>query len=194
MNKVHLAIFASGSGSNARAIIEFFKDHPRIEIALILYNKKNAGVKAHADTFMIPNYYWSNAKMANRQLTKDRLSQYHVDGIILAGYLALIPEYLIDLFPDSILNIHPALLPAFGGKGMYGHYVHEAVSQLGHSETGITIHLVNKEYDKGNILFQSTIPIKPGEDPQIIANNVLKLEHTNYSNVICQYFSTRIQQ
>jgi phosphoribosylglycinamide formyltransferase-1 len=120
--------------------------------------------------------------------------QYHVDGIILAGYLALIPEYLIDLFPDSILNIHPALLPAFGGKGMYGHYVHEAVSQSGHSETGITIHLVNKEYDKGKILFQSTIPIKPGEDPQIIANNVLKLEHANYSNVIWQYFSTRIQQ
>jgi len=188
MNKVHLAIFASGSGSNARKIIEFFKDHPHIEIALILYNKKNAGVKLHAETFSLPNYFWPNAKMANSKITKELLGKYHIDGIILAGYLALIPEYLIELYPDKILNIHPALLPAFGGKGMYGHFVHESVSQSGHSETGITIHLVNKEYDKGKILFQSIISIKPGEDPQIIANEVLKVEHANYSKVICQYF------
>ncbi len=184
----HLALFASGGGSNARAIMEFFRGHLSIKISLILYNRKDAGVRQHAEYYGVPAHYWPNRAMADRPETEALLDEYRIDAVILAGYLALIPEYLVERFEDRILNIHPALLPSFGGQGMYGHYVHEAVSQSGHVETGITIHLVNREYDKGRILFQKAILIKPHEDPEIIARQVLQIEHENYARVIEDYF------
>ncbi|HNA75433.1 MAG TPA: formyltransferase family protein [Saprospiraceae bacterium] len=186
----HLAIFASGGGSNAQAIMKHFRNHPTIQIALVLYNKKDAGVKNHAAHFGIPARFWSGKAMADQERTESLLGEYRITGIILAGYLSLIPEYLINQFPDKILNIHPALLPSFGGKGMYSHFVHEAVSKAGHIETGITIHLVNKEYDKGRILFQKAISIRPHEDSGVIARQVLKIEHQHYAHVIEDYFES----
>lgn len=187
--KARLAIFASGGGSNARVIMNYFKDHPSIRIALVVYNRKDAGVRAYADEFSVPAVYRSNRAMEDEQSTMQLLDHYRINGIVLAGYLALIPPYLVDHFPDAILNIHPALLPSFGGKGMYGRYVHEAVSRSGHSESGVTIHLVNKEYDRGKILFQQPVPITPFQDPAGIGRAVLIAEHASYSGVIETYFS-----
>jgi len=189
MDKVRLAIFASGGGSNARVIMEYFQNHPCIAISLVLYSKKEAGVKTYAGQFGIESVYWPDRWLKEKETTMSLLNQLSIQGIILAGYLSLIPDYLINTFPDRILNIHPSLLPSFGGKGMYGHFVHEAVSRSGHVESGITIHVVNNEYDKGKIIFQEAIPIIPFEDPINIAKKVLKLEHKYYSTVIEQYFT-----
>lgn len=187
--KIHLAIFASGGGSNALKILQHFQDHPAIQISLILYNKKDAGVKAHGTLFDVPAIYWTNKSMSDENETLAMLSYYNIDGIILAGYLALLPVYLIKSFPDRIINIHPALLPQYGGKGMYGHFVHEAVSADGRNVTGITVHLVNEEYDKGRVLFQHQVEIIPHSPPSDIQQKVLSAEHQYFSKVIEQYFT-----
>jgi len=187
--KFRLAIFASGGGSNAEKILIHFANHDFISVDLILYNRKDAGVQRFGDKFGLPAVYWSNASMKDESATKAMLSFYKITGVILAGYLALIPPYMIELFPERILNIHPALLPAFGGHGMYGHYVHEAVSRSGADKSGITIHLVNNEYDRGRILFQHSIPILPYQDPEIIQKAVLAVEHSYYAPTIEAYFS-----
>ncbi len=186
--RIKLAIFASGGGSNALKILEYFAHHNAIEISLILYNNKSAGVRQHGLTFDIPTLYWNKTKLNDEGATLSMLNYYHVDGIILAGFLALIPEYLVQRFSGKILNIHPALLPDFGGHGMYGHFVHEAVSASGNLCSGITIHLVDAEYDKGKILFQYPVSIKMNEDPVSIQKKVLNLEHQYYAPIIEKYF------
>jgi len=186
---IQLAIFASGGGSNAEKIIRHFKEHPFISVGLIIYNRIDAGVKRFGVEYDIPAVYWPGKKMHDRSATLSMLSFYKIDGLVLAGYLAMIPPYLIQAFPDKILNIHPALLPEFGGHGMYGHFVHEAVSASGKDQSGITVHLVNNEYDKGRIIFQHSIPVPPFQDPLIIAESVLKIEHRYYPGVIESYFS-----
>ncbi len=186
---IHLAIFASGGGSNALRILQHFQDHPHINISLILYNRKAAGVSAFGPQFGIPALYWNKDVMSDESKTKALLNYHAIDGIILAGYLALIPSYLIESFHDRIINIHPALLPQYGGKGMYGRYVHEAVSAAGNNITGITIHLVNYEYDKGRVLFQHEVEITPHAPPSEIQQKVLAAEHEYFSKIIEQYFS-----
>ncbi|NNE25425.1 MAG: phosphoribosylglycinamide formyltransferase [Saprospiraceae bacterium] len=184
--KRRIAIFASGGGSNAEAIINHFKSSDHIEIALIVSNKKSAYVLERAQNHKIAAHVIHKKEFYNSYDLLDILQSHHIDYIVLAGFLLLIPNYLIQAYPDRIINIHPALLPKYGGKGMYGHHVHQAVFDNFEKESGITIHLVNDKYDEGEILFQSKVELGLTDTPDIIAKKVLSLEHTHYPKVIEQ--------
>ncbi|MEE9438616.1 MAG: phosphoribosylglycinamide formyltransferase [Saprospiraceae bacterium] len=178
-----IAIFASGSGSNALKIIEHFENNANIEVALIVTNKRKAGVLAHANFFNIAQLI-INKSYFRRECILNVLKKEKIDLIVLAGFLLLVPKYLITAFPNRIVNIHPSLLPKYGGKGMYGHHVHEAVKSNSEKESGLTIHYVNEEFDKGSHIFQAKIDILPIDNPTDIAKKVLKLEHKHYAKVI----------
>ena len=182
-----MAILASGKGSNADKICQFFSDHEGIEVALIVSNKSDAGVSQVAEHHQIPFLYVSNKAFQGDEAVLELLSEYRIDSIILAGFLRKIPETMIHRFENKILNIHPALLPKYGGKGMYGHHVHEAVINAGEKVSGITIHLVNKEYDKGEILFQAQCEVKPQDNASDLATRIHRLEHEHYPKIIEQY-------
>ncbi len=182
MNKI--AIFASGSGTNAENIINFFKENKKIEVSLIFSNNKNAHVIQRAINHNINYHYFSRPEFYQTKNILDILTKQHIDFIVLAGFLWLIPEYLIEAYPNKIINIHPALLPKYGGKGMYGEHVHKAVIENKERETGITIHYVNKEYDKGNTIFQAKCPVLKGETPEDIAKKVHELEYAHFPKVI----------
>jgi phosphoribosylglycinamide formyltransferase-1 len=180
-----IAIFASGSGSNAQKIAEYFKGHPTIEVALVVSNKADAGVLDIAKSFGIETYVIpSKAEFTQTETLLQELYVSQIDFIVLAGFLWLIPEYLIEAYPSRIVNIHPALLPKYGGKGMHGMHVHQAVVAAGEVESGITIHYVDKVYDNGEHLFQATVPVEPGDTPEVVQQKVLVLEHTNFAQVI----------
>lgn len=179
-----LAIFASGGGSNALKIIEYFKDHPQVQISVIICNNPHAGVISIAMEHNIPFILINKKSFYQSTQLVDQLRYRQVDWLILAGFLWLVPAYLIQAFPDHIVNIHPALLPKYGGKGMYGHHVHAAVKAAGESESGMTIHLVNEKYDQGRILFQGRCDLTPEDTAESIAAKVLKLEHLHYPRVI----------
>ncbi len=181
--KKRIAIFASGSGSNAEKIIRHFTGHPTIEVAIVLSNKPDAYVLERAKKFSIPSQVFNREEFRDPSFT-DVLHKHRITHIVLAGFLWLIPDYLVKNYPDRIINIHPALLPKYGGKGMYGAKVHEAVKLAGETETGITIHLVNEHYDEGAILFQASCPIGPAYSPDEIANCVHALEYKHYPDVI----------
>jgi phosphoribosylglycinamide formyltransferase 1 len=176
-----IAIFASGGGTNAEAIIKHFKDHPLIKVALVLSNNPNAFVLERAKKFTIPTRVFSRDEFGH---VADRLKEYEITHIVLAGFLWLIPVSLIKAFPNKIINIHPALLPKFGGKGMYGMKIHERVRTLNETETGITVHLINEKYDEGPILFQGRCDVSGTDSPQEIANKVHQLEYVHYPVVI----------
>jgi len=180
----NIAIFASGSGSNAENIINYFSGSQKIKIALILSNNKKAYVLKRAETHQIKSHIFSKDVFYNSEDILSVLKNHQIDFIVLAGFLLLIPPYLLAHYPNKIINIHPALLPKYGGKGMYGHYVHQAVFDNFEKESGITIHYVNEEYDKGSIIFQKSIPLDPIDTPDIIAKKVLELEHEYYSKTI----------
>lgn len=187
MSKLRIAIFASGKGSNADKICQFFTDHQSIEVGLIVSNKSDAGVSKVAEQHQIPFLYIENKALPEGDTLLDILTEYQIDFIALAGFLRKIPESMIDRFEHKIVNIHPALLPKFGGKGMYGHHVHKAVIDAGDKESGITIHLVNKEYDKGRILFQAQCKVLPNDGPEDLARSIHVLEHEYYPRIIEQY-------
>ncbi|MEZ4917702.1 MAG: formyltransferase family protein [Saprospiraceae bacterium] len=181
--EIQLAIFASGTGSNARKIMEYFQDHPEIAVGLVVSNrKKQVFLKLLNRSAFLPTSY------SGSHFTNNAKSWIRCQNMVLTTLpwpvFWLIPAYLIEEFPDKMVNIHPALLPKYGGKGMYGHHVHEAVKAAGETESGITIHLVNAKYDEGRTLFQASCPINPEDDPDTIAANVLALEHANYPRVI----------
>lgn len=182
MNKI--AIFASGSGTNAENIINFFKESKKNEISLVFSNNKNAYVIQRAIIHNINHVIFSRPEFYETKQILDILQNEQIDFIILAGFLWLIPEYLIEAYPDRIINIHPALLPKYGGKGMYGMHVHKAVVENKEPETGITIHYVNKEYDKGNIIFQAKCPVLPEDKPEDVAKKVHELEYAHFPRVI----------
>ena len=184
---VRIAILASGSGSNAEAIIRYMQGVREVEIASIVTNRKRAGVLDRARLFGIPT------RVFTRQVWEEKpdqvleyFSEEKIDMIVLAGYLRKIPEYLIRAYPDRIVNIHPALLPSYGGKGMYGMNVHRAVHQNREKESGITIHLVNEKYDDGEIIFQARCAIAPEDSPEVIRSKVLTLEH-RYFPIVVKY-------
>ena len=181
---INVAIFASGAGSNARAILKHFLHHPRINIMLIVTNKSDAGVIKVAEDFKVDIAVISKIILNDEQQMKGILGEHGISFIVLAGFLLLIPGYLIKLFPKRIVNIHPALLPDFGGKGMYGNFVHEAVKNAGVSETGITIHFCNEHYDEGGIIFQTKCPVHESDTLGDIARKVHALEHQNYPKQI----------
>lgn len=179
-----LAIFASGSGSNAENIFHFFKKNEDIKVSLILTNNPKAGVIERAQRLNIDCIVFDNQEFSSSSHITELLVKKEVDLVVLAGFLRLIPSSLIEAFPNRIINIHPALLPKYGGKGMYGDFVHQAVSKAEEIETGITIHYVNEYYDEGAVIFQKTVQIEKGEDPHLIAEKVHALEYEFFPKVI----------
>lgn len=182
--KKRLSIFASGSGSNAERFFEFFQDHPAIEIVSVFTNNRSAGVIQRANRFYIPHHVYNRSYWQTGETIIDILEQEKVDFIVLAGFMLLIPEALVKKYPNRIFNIHPALLPKFGGQGMYGANVHKAVKAAGEKESGISIHFVNEEYDKGQMLFQASVPLAASDEAEDIARKVLAIEHKNYPKVV----------
>lgn len=178
-----LAILASGSGSNAEKIMEYFTNSPKAQVALVATNKQDAFVLERAKKFEIPTFTFTRKEM-DAGLLLQKLKDEKIDWVILAGFLLKIPEELIRAFPDNMVNIHPALLPKYGGKGMYGSLVHEAVKASGDTETGITIHLVNEQYDEGKIIFQAVATVTESDTPDTIAEKVHTLEHRYFPEVI----------
>lgn len=189
-DKIKLAIFASGGGSNAKKIVEYFQNHASIATGVLLTNNPESGVISLGALYHIPAIYLPSADFRDSEKLQGILASYEVRFIVLAGFLKKIPDGLIQAFDNKIINIHPALLPKFGGKGMYGHHVHEAVKKAGESHSGCTMHLVNEEYDTGRILAQFATEIDANMTPDDIAAAVLKLEHQHYSKVIEDYILT----
>jgi phosphoribosylglycinamide formyltransferase-1 len=179
-----MAIFASGAGTNAQQIIRHFTLHSHIKIALIVCNKPGAGVIAVAAAEKIPVLMLEKEKFLNGDAYTGELQARHINFIVLAGFLWKIPSRLIAAFPNKIINIHPALLPKYGGRGMYGQFVHEAVIGAGEKESGITIHYVDEWYDHGNIIFQATCIIDENESPASLSRKIHALEHAHYPSVI----------
>jgi len=179
-----IAIFASGSGSNTQSIIEYFQQKENIEIALIMCNKSNAFVVQRAQKLGVKCIVFNSETFKNNLGFLDILSKYEVNWIILAGFLLKIPEYIIEDFQGKIINIHPALLPKYGGKGMYGMNVHRSVIENNETESGISIHYVNKNYDEGKMIFQASCAINAGDSPEDLANKIRLLEHQHYPKVI----------
>lgn len=182
MNKI--AIFASGNGSNAQNIVEYFKDNPLISVQLILANKKDVFVLERAKKLNIASVVFNREDFYTSDTVLEKLEEHKIDFVVLAGFLWLIPENLIQKYPQKIINIHPALLPKYGGKGMFGAKVHEAVHAAGDTESGITIHYVNKKYDEGMIIFQARIAIDKTDNPNAIAEKVHALEYENFPQII----------
>ena len=178
-----IAILASGSGSNAEKIMEFFENSTKAQIALVASNKSDAFVLERAKKFNVPTFTFSKKELEGGVLL-EKLQAEKIDWIVLAGFLLKVPADLIRAFPDRMVNIHPALLPNYGGKGMYGSFVHEAVKAAGETQTGITIHLVNENYDEGKIVFQAATPLFPEDTPETIAAKVHELEHRFFPEVI----------
>ena len=181
---VNIAIFASGSGTNAENIMEYFKHNTQIRVVLIISNNKDAFVLERAKKFDVPTFVFSKSDFGVTTPIVDGLRAYDVNFIVLAGFLLKIPQSIVDLYPKRILNIHPALLPKYGGKGMYGDYVHRAVVEHGESESGITIHYVNENYDEGTIVFQAKCPVLISDTYDTVAAKVHELEYKHFPHVI----------
>jgi phosphoribosylglycinamide formyltransferase 1 len=184
--KKRIVIFASGSGSNAERIVNYFADK-EVEVVLFLTNNAEAGIIKRGKRLGIPTVVFDKTSFAKTNKIVEILQSQNIDLIVLGGFLWLIPEQLIKAFPEKIINIHPALLPKYGGKGMWGHHVHEAVVANNENESGITIHLVNEHYDEGKVLFQKSTPILPSDSPEEVAAKVLKIEHEWFPKVIEDY-------
>lgn len=182
--KKRVAIFASGSGSNAQKIMEYFKNHKEGEIAIVLSNNPDAYVLQRADNFEIPSHVFNRDEFYSTDKIVNLLKNLEVDMVVLAGFLWLIPQTLLAAFPNKIINIHPALLPKHGGKGMYGDKVHTAVLEAGDEESGITIHFVNEHFDEGEIIHQSRFRIEKEDDLKMIKFKGQQLEHQFYPKVI----------
>lgn len=178
-----IIIFASGRGSNAAAIIDHFKRNGKAKVALVVTNKADAGIVAIAEKEHIP-FVIIDRNTISGTLLVEQILEYKPSLLVLAGFLWKIPASLLKAFPGRIINIHPALLPSYGGKGMYGHHVHHAVLDAQDAESGITIHHVNEVYDSGNIILQARCPVAPGDTADTLAARVHKLEHYYYPRTI----------
>lgn len=182
--KKRIAIFASGSGSNAQKIMEHFKKHHDAEVAIVLTNNPEAYVLQRADNFEVPSHIFTRHEFYQTDEIIQLLKNLQVDIIVLAGFLWLIPQNLLKAFPNKIINLHPALLPKYGGKGMYGDNVHKAIMEAGDAESGITIHFVNENFDEGEIIHQSRFHIEKDDDLEMIKFKGQQLEHVHYPKVI----------
>lgn len=185
-----IAIFASGSGSNAENIANYFKGSTEVEISLILANNPEAYVLKRAEKLDIESVVVTNREFREADKVLALLQERNIDFIVLAGFLLLVPAKLIDAYPGRIVNIHPALLPKHGGKGMYGDNVHKAVVAAGDTESGITIHLIDERYDCGTTFFQATCPVLPTDTPDDVAGKVHALEYKHFPHVIEEILST----
>lgn len=185
-----IVILASGSGTNAENLIRYFANSREINVKLAMTNNPNALVIQRMKKLGIPTIIFNDDELVNGSVLKI-LKENSIDYIILAGFLKLIPENIIKPFSGRILNIHPALLPKYGGKGMYGMRVHEAVIAAGESESGITIHLVNERYDEGDTIFQVKCPVLPNDTPQALADRVHQLEYQHFPEVVQRFVEGR---
>lgn len=179
-----IAIFASGSGSNAENIIQYFAQKPQFCVKSVFCNVPDAYVLERAKKYRIPSFVFNREEFRNPDKVFRQLQEQEIDFIVLAGFLWLMPSFITAAWPNKIVNIHPALLPAYGGKGMYGHYVHEAVIAAGEKESGITIHYVNDHYDQGAIIFQAKCPVLPTDTPDDLAARVHELEYRYFPEII----------
>ena len=181
MAQATIAIFASGTGTNANAILEYFKNDSEINVGLIVTNKADAGVIKVADKWKVEYAIINNADLGDEELVEAVLEENEIDFVVLAGWLLLIPSYMVKMFKGKILNIHPALLPKFGGKGMYGHHVHEAVKAAGENISGISIHQVGEAYDEGSVVVQHKVSIESSDSAEDIEQKVRALELEFYA-------------
>lgn len=184
-----ITLFASGTGTNARAILQYFRHNPQVKVEAIICNKPKAKVIEVAQEFQVPYYLITKKDLYETTHVLDLLKSSATDLIVLAGFLWMIPENILMSFPKRIINIHPALLPLHGGPGMYGRKVHEAVLQSNDKETGITIHYLNEKYDEGEIIAQHRIAVEAADTPESVAANVHALEHEWYPKVIEELLS-----
>jgi phosphoribosylglycinamide formyltransferase-1 len=179
-----IAIFASGSGTNAERIISHFSNHPSIAVSLILSNNPDAYVLERAKNHRIPSFVFNRRQLTDNIIIPELLKDAGITFIVLAGFLWLIPVNLLQAYRGRIVNIHPALLPKYGGKGMYGMKVHESVILAGEKESGISIHYVNENYDEGDIILQARCPVLPGDTPETLASRIHELEYQYYPEII----------
>ncbi|MEL6918164.1 MAG: phosphoribosylglycinamide formyltransferase [Bacteroidota bacterium] len=180
----HIVLFASGSGSNVENIVHYFKDHPNISVICVLTNKKEAKVIERCERLNISLLYFNKTAFFNSSCILDILKAFNPHLIVLAGFLLKIPKNLVQNFPNKIINIHPALLPKYGGKGMYGINVHKAVLENQEEETGITVHFVNENYDEGGIIHQAKVKVLKQDTAEIIAKKVHQLEYEYFPKII----------
>jgi phosphoribosylglycinamide formyltransferase-1 len=180
----NIAIFASGSGTNAENIARYFMGSKEINVSVVLSNNKNVKVHERVNRLGIPSYVFTRDEFAEGTPVIAKLTEYKADLIVLAGFMNKISDALLKAFSNKIINIHPALLPKYGGQGMYGMHVHEAVVCAGEKESGITIHYINEQYDEGEIIFQATCPVLPSDTPEDVATKVHALEYEYYPPVI----------
>ena len=191
---MNIAIFVSGSGTNCENIIRHFQGSESISIKLVVSNRSDAFALERAKRLGVPSAIVPKAKLNDPDVILPLLKEYGIDFIVLAGFLPLIPDFLIDAYPRRIVNIHPALLPKHGGKGMWGHHVHEAVKAAGDTETGITIHYVSPVCDGGEIIAQFSTPVAPDDTPDTIADKVHVLEMAHFPKVLQQLWEKNEEQ
>lgn len=191
MTKLKLAIFASGSGSNAEAIIKYLISNPVVEVSRIYTNNKDAYVIERGKKFNISTVVFNKSEFLSQEF-RDALKSDNYDLIILAGFMWLVPPAIVSSYKNRIINIHPALLPAYGGKGMYGDNVHKAVVENQEVKSGITIHYVNENYDEGDIIFQAECPVLSKDTPNSLAARIHKLEHQHYPEVIAKLCAEKL--
>jgi len=181
--KIRVAILASGSGTNTENIVNYFKDNNNVEIAMIASNKPDAYVLERAKKLGVPYYHFTNEEL-KEGMVANQLILKRIDFVVLAGFLQKIPSGLIQVFPNRIINVHPALLPNYGGKGMYGDKVHQAVIEKGDKQSGISIHYVNENYDEGAIIFQAKCDVTENDTPESLAKKIHELEYQHFPKVI----------
>ena len=191
---MNVAIFVSGSGTNCENIIQYFKGSKDIHMSLVVSNRADAYALERAKRLNVPSAIVPKAELNRPKVILPLLREYGIDFIVLAGFLPMVPDFLIDAFPRKIVNIHPALLPRHGGKGMWGHHVHEAVKAAGDTETGITIHYVTPVCDGGEVIAQFATPVLPEDTPDTIAEKVHVLEMAHFPEVLEQLFTSTLLQ
>lgn len=184
MKKVNVAVFVSGGGTNCENLITYFKDSEQVNIALVISNKADAYALVRAERHGVPTAVVPKVELHDEQKVLSLLRNYDIQFIVLAGFLPLVPDYLINAFPRRIINLHPALLPKFGGKGMWGHHVHEAVKAAGETETGMTVHYVTPVCDGGEIIAQFRVSLSPSDSVDDIAEKEHLLEMQYFPNVV----------
>ena len=189
MNKYKVAILVSGTGTNAINIIEYFKKSSIADISLVVSNKTDALAVEKAQNKGVKTVVFNNESFKKNGKVLDYLRSQSIDFIVLAGFLMKIPNDIIHAYPNKIVNLHPSLLPKYGGKGMYGKYVHKAVIEAQESESGISIHFVNEEYDEGAIIFQAKVSVEKGDSVEVLAQKIQQLEHRFFPKVIEQVIS-----
>ena len=190
MKKINIAIFASGEGTNCENIIRYFKDSDRVCTALVVSNKAESPVLRKAQELGVPVQSVSKAELNEETVMMPLMQQHAIDFIVLAGFLPLIPDFLLEAFPRRIVNIHPSLLPKYGGKGMWGHHVHEAVKAAGETETGMTVHWVTPVCDGGGIIAQYRVALSPEDSAEVIAEKEHVLEMKYYPQVILRVLTS----